>query len=320
MQKKLGRKTLQAPATKEVQINETALQEAVVARDAVAIAQEVFTPARAALHETMGVVKSMNAVSSMTNAISLQKLKTIKDHKVYRELNGQSGTTPDGQPIENLGTWEGFCRHLGMSVEKVDEDLRNLAVFGQEALDRMSALGAGYRDLRQYRQLPDDKRQALIEVAKSGNKHDFLDLAEELIARSAKREAELTQQIADGKKELAASEERLAIVRRQREESESKEADRMLMTEAEKKASLEADVTRAAQSVWLDLMRLGKCMELLVVADGTARPVMAGVLKKIKDDITTLELELGLPVVSDLPAGAVEFLEWNRKQNKGIPS
>lgn len=310
MQKKRGRPALQAPEIKEVQINETVFQEAVVARDAAAIAQEVFTPARVALHETMGVVKSMKAVSSITNAISLQQLKTIKDHKAYRELNGQTGTTPDGQPIDNLGTWEGFCRHLGMSVVKVDEDLRNLVVFGQEALERMSALGASYRDLRQYRQLPEEKRQALIEVAKAGDKHDFLDLAEDLIAWHAKREDELNRQIADGKKELAATEERLAIVHRQREAAEGKEAERALMTEAERFDEMRKQVDGAVNSAWVSVMRISKTMQDLLSADRSFAPVMAGLLKKVENELEAVKDQLNLPAVSTLSDGALGWLEF----------
>jgi hypothetical protein len=310
MQKKRGRPALQAPETKEVQINETALLEAVVARDAAAIAQEVFTPSRAALHEAMGRMKAMKAVSSITTAISLQNLKIIKESKEYRMLKGQPGATPDGQPIADLGTWDGFCRSLGMSPDKADEDLRNLVVFGQEALDRMSALGAGYRDLRQYRELPDDKRQALIEVAKSGDKHDFLDLAEELIARHAKREDELNRQIADGKKELAATEERLAIVHRQRAAAEGKEAERALMTEAERFDEMRKQVDGAVNSAWVSVMRISKTMQDLLSADRSFAPVMAGLLKKVENELEAVKDQLNLPAVSTLSEAALGWLEF----------
>ena len=210
MEKKRGRPPLQTPKIKEVQINETVFQEAVLARDAEAIAQEVFTPSRAALHEAMGRMKAMKAVSSITAAISLKNLKIIKESKEYRMLKGQPGATPDGQPIADLGTWDGFCRSLGMSPDKADEDLRNLVVFGQEALDRMSALGAGYRDLRQYRELPDDKRQALVEVAKSGDKTDFIELAEEIIAKHAKEKEALLAKIEEAEADLEAKDKVLA--------------------------------------------------------------------------------------------------------------
>ena len=62
-----------------------------------------------------------------------------------------------------------------------DEDIKNLRQFGEQALESMSRMGIGYRELRQFRRLPDDQKTALIEVAKTGDKDSFLELAEDLI-------------------------------------------------------------------------------------------------------------------------------------------
>lgn len=316
MQKKLGRPAHEAPKTKEVQINEEAFEKAVLARDAAAIAKDFLTPEMAALHRTLGCIESMKAVSAMTNAISLQDLKLIKENKTYKTLKGQAGATPDGQPIDDLGTWEGFCRHLGMSVVKADEDLRNLVVFGQEALDRMSALGAGYRNLRQYRQLPEDKKQALIELAKSGDENAFLDLAEELMSRHTKEKEELTRQIEDGKKELSASEKRLEIVHREREAAESAEAKRALLTEAERLDEMRKDVESAVKFAWVDLRRVGKAMQDLLRADNTFSPVMAGLLKRVENELETIKADLSLPAVSSLPESALDWVEFQAKEDR----
>ena len=50
----------------------------------------------------------------------------------------------------------------------------------------MSRMGIGYREMRQYRKLPEDQKLALVEAAKAGDKESFVDLAEEIIARHAK--------------------------------------------------------------------------------------------------------------------------------------
>ncbi|WP_431306691.1 hypothetical protein [Pseudomonas lactis] len=82
-----------------------------------------------------------------------------------------------------------------MSREKADQDIANLRTFGEEALDSMSRMGIGYREMRQYRRLPEDAQAALIEVAKAGDKDAFVDLAEEIIAKHAKEKSELTQRL-----------------------------------------------------------------------------------------------------------------------------
>ena len=83
---------------------------------------------------------------------------------------------------------------LGRSYQQVDEDLSNLKALGEEALESMSRMGIGYRELRQYRRLPEDQKQALIEVAKAGDKEGFVELAEEIIARHAKEKERLAAQ------------------------------------------------------------------------------------------------------------------------------
>ena len=74
----------------------------------------------------------------------------------------------------------------------------------------MSRMGIGYRELRQYRRLPEDQKLALIEVAKAGDKDGFLDLAEEMIARHAKEKESLATQVEEAKATLEAKDRVLA--------------------------------------------------------------------------------------------------------------
>jgi chromosome segregation ATPase len=61
----------------------------------------------------------------------------------------------------------------------------------------MSRMGIGYREMRQYRKLPDDDKTALLEVAKSGDKEAFIDLAESLVAKHAKEKEALNTKVAN---------------------------------------------------------------------------------------------------------------------------
>ncbi|MGV8267887.1 hypothetical protein ACV334_34710, partial [Pseudomonas aeruginosa] len=83
------------------------------------------------------------------------------------------------------------------SVDKANMHIANLRTFGEEALDSMSRMGIGYRELRQWRKLPDDARSALIEAAKQVNKDAVEYLAEVLIATHTKEEAALEKQVED---------------------------------------------------------------------------------------------------------------------------
>lgn len=156
--------------------------------------QENYADDRDLANQMLGQVQMANSIAKFADVVSLSKLKFIKESKAYRALSGKKGVAPDGAEIADVGTFDGFCQALGMSRAKVDEDLKNLEVFGEEALRNLSAVGAGYRELRQYRRLPEDSQTALIEVAKSGDKEALLELAEDLIAKQSAEKAKLTKE------------------------------------------------------------------------------------------------------------------------------
>lgn len=142
------------------------------------------------VNQLLGQAQMADAVAKLTSTVAVSKMAYVKENKLYRGLAGMKNL--DGQGLN--GTWEEFCQLLGTSVGKVNEDIKNLQQFGEEAMDSMSKMGIGYREMRQFRRLPEDEKSALIEVAKTGDKDGFLDLAEEIIARHAKQTEQLTQQ------------------------------------------------------------------------------------------------------------------------------
>lgn len=152
-----------------------------------------YSDERDLLNQLLGQAQMASAFAKFSETVSTSKLAYVKENKLYRAIKGQKSGNGFGFLT---GTWEEFCGLLGVTSRKVDEDISNLQSFGEEALESMSRIGIGYRELRQYRRLPDDQKLALIEVAKAGDKEAFVDLAEEIIARHA-REKETLQQKAD---------------------------------------------------------------------------------------------------------------------------
>lgn len=94
-------------------------------------------------HQMIGQIRASEAFGKFANVSSLIWLQQVKEAKIYRDLPG-------------VGTWEDFCNSVGMSRQKVDLDLQNLATFGEEFLLTVSSLSVGYRDLRKLRQLSHD--------------------------------------------------------------------------------------------------------------------------------------------------------------------
>ena len=181
-----------------------AAQEAAVNR-----AQEIvggMAEERDLLNQLLGQAQMADAFSQFSRTVRTSKLAFVKENKLYRTLAGRK--TPNGS--EFSGTWEEFCGLLGTSCDKVDLDISNLRSFGEEALESMSRMGIGYRELRQFRRLPDDQKTALIEVAKAGDKDSFLELAEDLIAKHAKEKEALTQRAEEAEANLEARAQVLA--------------------------------------------------------------------------------------------------------------
>lgn len=183
------------PQTVDDGINQEAFVDAVESQNFLARIEHEskaeYSTRRDMLNQLTGRVQTATGISKFTTVVSLSALAYIKESKLYRESKGMK--THDGRELS--GTWADYLDSLNLSVGKVDEDLSNLYLFGEDALNSMQSMGIGYRDLRQYRKLPDDAKEALIEAAKQGDKETLLDLAEELIARHTKEKQALTAQV-----------------------------------------------------------------------------------------------------------------------------
>ncbi|WP_200225580.1 hypothetical protein [Rubrivivax gelatinosus] len=312
-----GRKAAPPITAPKLAIAEEVIEAEVHAAGALGNATLAYTDARDELNQWIGQIQSSSAFSGLSKMVTLQRLKQIKDSKLYRVFKGKTGVDRLGQPIENLGTWEGFCRSIGMSVDKVDENLLNFEAFGAEALENLVKIGIGYRDLRQYRKLPTDQKAALIEVAKTGDKDGFLDLAETLIERHQREKADLQRQVDEANKDLAATELRLSTLAQQRDEAEGAAARRALMSQSERLAEHWKTVDEAAQALWLNTMRLRSVMKEALELDPCCAPRLAGQLKQRADELRAIGTELGLPEVSDIPEMAAEYLRWQAAQGDG---
>ena len=221
MPKKPGRAAM--PAAQPVAVvlsGEDAAQE-VAAVDGLAQLQASYGHERDLVNQLLGQAQMADAFARFSVTVTTSKLAFVKERKLYQQLKGSK--SGDGHQLS--GTWEEFCGLLGRSREQVDEDIRNLNAMGAEALESMSKMGIGYRELRQYRKLPEDQKLALIEVAKAGDKEGFVELAEEIIARHAKEKEAAAAQAEEARATLEAK-------------------DRVLQTRAERIGKLEEQVAR----------------------------------------------------------------------------
>lgn len=165
--------------------------------------QGAYSEDRDIVNQLLGQAQMADAFAQFSLTVSTSKMAYVKENKLYKGLAGQK--TADGQQL--TGTWEDFCKLLGRSRQQVDEDILNLKSLGEEALESMSRMGIGYREMRQFRKLPSDQKEALISVAKEGDKESFLELAEDIIAKHAKEKEELTAKLSNTQADYEAQSE-----------------------------------------------------------------------------------------------------------------
>jgi|AntDeeMinimDraft_4_1070355.scaffolds.fasta_scaffold00941_7 hypothetical protein len=166
-----------------------------------------YAEVRDQANQLLGQARTAHSFAKLSTVVTLRTLAEVKETQAYKALKGVTGTDSDGKKIDDVGTWEGYCRAVGRSRQSVDEDLKNLAEFGEAALESLQAIGAGYRELRKLRKLPEDERELIIqgEVVKVEDKETLVDLIEEMAARHAKEKESLKQQAEVSRQELEAS-------------------------------------------------------------------------------------------------------------------
>lgn len=285
--------------------SEERLQEAGEAAAQLWQLQSNYAEGRDLANQLFGQVQMANAFSRFTDVISLSKLKVIKETKAYRALQGQKGVDVDGQEIPDVSTFDGFCRALGMSRAKVDEDLVNLSTFGEDALRSLSAVGVGYREMRQYRRLPDDQKVALIEAAKSGDKDSFIDLAEEIIARHGKEKEALNLSLS-GKNELLERKQNMIDLQATQIDELGKKA-RFIATASpsEKLQGIRAELLEHALDVESTLVgklrpAFAKLKEHLDEHGGECDAYLSGALGQIERAVRELREDYGLLRAEDV--------------------
>ena len=202
---------IELPAIDEQGINDT--------MNTMTTIQSEYNEERDLVNQLLGQAQMADAFAQFSVTVTTSKLKFVKENKLYRALKGKKSR--DGHEFLT-GTWQEFCSLLGRSVEQIDEDIRNLNMLGEEALESMSRMGIGYRELRQYRKLPEDQKTALIEVAKAGDKEALVELAEEFIAKNAKEKEQLKKENSNLQADYKALSKRNADVAKEKEELASK--------------------------------------------------------------------------------------------------
>lgn len=248
------------------------------------------------LNQLLGQAQMADAFAQFSKTVLTSKMAFVKENKLYQSLKGKKGQ--DG--LEYSGTWAEFCNLLGYTPEHANESINNLQSFGEEALESMSRMGIGYRELRQFRRLPEDQKSALIEVAKEGDKTALLELAEEMIAKHAREKEELKTDLEISRQMLAEKKEELGTMRNEKEELKARLVRRTTTeTPDEEGVALETEVTGFKSGVLSAFFDLKSGFNALT--EHTERTginhtgMMAGLLDDLQAQFEELRQEFSLP-------------------------
>lgn len=269
-------------------------------QNAMASMLDAHSEERDVLNQLLGQAQMAGAFADFSRTVRTSKLAYVKENKLYRALKGKKSA--HGACFS--GTWEEFCELLGASHDQVNRDIENLRAFGEEALDSMSRMGIGYREMRQYRRLPEDQKSALIEVAKTGDKEAFVDLAEEIIAKHAKEKEDLTQRLDETNADYEAQSEVMAKKTseldktKQELEKTRKRLQSMPANEVAKELRQEvAAVAYEAEANILGSLREGfaKLEEHAAESGEDHRTFKAGLIRQLEITLATVRSEFHLP-------------------------
>ncbi|MBZ9610779.1 hypothetical protein [Rheinheimera maricola] len=277
---------------------------------------------RDTLNQIIGQIQMTEAISKLTTVVGLSKLAHIKQNRMYKALSGKKGLDRNGNEIADVGTWEGFCLAVGTTRQKADEDILNLRTFGEEALENLTRIGAGYRELRQYRKLPADQKEALIEVAKTGDKETFIDLAEEIISKHTFEKAELINSLEEAKADHDAQGELLARKSKELDDTrlELEKTRRRIQTQTPD--ALMQQLHAETGGIFSEMQSLFKlkmqpAFEALAAAGkehGTdQRQYMTGLLQILETHISALRDEFDLP--DNLTGGEPDWMSADALAN-----
>ncbi len=93
---------------------------------------------RAQVYRMMGRIETGEFFRKLLTVGTLKWLKEVKESRLYAE-------------VPEVGTWENYCKNIGLNHKHVWEALQNLEALGEEYLQTCQNLGLGYRDLRKLR-------------------------------------------------------------------------------------------------------------------------------------------------------------------------
>lgn len=264
------------------------------------IQAQLLTTEQLKANQLLGRVQVIAATASMFESFTLAQLRQVREEKIYKRLRGQA-IVIQGEQIR-LDTWEGFCQAIGTTRGVVEEQLKNLEILGEQALNRATELGMTTRELRNLRALDVQDQKVVIGQIEAavGDKDAIVDLITDMAAKHKKTEGKLEKQLKAAQAEAKATERIVA----DKEARIAELQDKLIAQESrsidEQIEALLLDLNKAQINVLRYLPELEACLgRANETDDHNVRLTAANILHELKETITSLQIEYGLAAVSN---------------------
>ena len=257
----------------------------------------------------VGRLEALDFIATIATSALLSIFENVKKSKAWKHLRN-----PENCDGRNFSSLEEFCEiKLGKSYRRIQELAANRNLIGQQAFEQAERIGLRQVDYKAIRALPAPEQELVRRaVEESASRDEVLGLLQELAARSAQKEQELRAQVRQEQQERAATEQRLSVVRQQKEQAEEKAALIAALPPDEKLQQLRQEAAAlAAQAEGLVLGSLRQALlalEAHVGCDGESvtgsAAFMAGLLAQVQAQLDALRAEFDLPDAADADADA----------------
>ena len=254
----------------------------------------------------VGRLEALDFITTVGTSALLSVYENLKKSKGWRHMRNPASS--DGRNFESL---QEFCFvKLGKSYQRFQELAANRNLIGQQAFEQAERIGLRQVDYKAIRALPAPEQELVRRaVEESASRDEVLGLLQELAARSAQKEQELRAQVRQEQQERAATEQRLSVVRQQKEQAEEKAALIATLPPDEKLQQLRQEAAAlAAQAEGLVLGSLRQALLALSAHEGGGEgggsaAFMAGLLAQVQAQLDALRAEFDLPDAADAADG-----------------
>jgi len=148
--------------------------------------------ATALINQRIGRKAVIDAFSKLLTVSDLIDLQRIKESKSYKGAQ----VVVEGKLL-TVTTWDDFCGYVeNRSRQTVDLEMANLEGLGQPTFEALRKIGIGPATMRSIRQLPDDDKAVIEQVASTSNKDELIELIDGLVAKHQKQNTELNEKVA----------------------------------------------------------------------------------------------------------------------------